>query len=296
MLNFKAVGLDDRHALEPVFHAQPYRICDHNFACLYIWDHIYPAEFCFDEDVLYIKYTYPDKSSAYQLPYCTADRLPEAVEKLRVYAESKNDCLVFVTLNDQQKTLLSQAVPNAFDYEAQPDYADYIYNAEDLITLRGRKFHSKRNFISRFEQQYAGRYSFEKVGPENLDQILALTARWDKGNEGNGVTDEAKAISRALHDLEKIGMFGVAMRLDGEIEAFALGTKLSNDTILEQIEKSSDITGGYQMINRAFAECFASEFVYINREEDMGIEGLRKSKLSYNPAYINMRYRAVMMV
>ena len=94
--------------------------------------------------------------------------------------------------------------------------------------------------------------------------------------------------------MEQIGMFGVALRLEGKIIAFALGSKLSADTLLEDIEKASDVPGAYQMINHEFACRFSEGFTYINREEDLGIEGLRKAKLSYFPAYLNMRWRAVL--
>lgn len=293
MLNFKAVELGDRTVLEPVLSAQPYRICDHCFACLYIWEHTYPAQFCFDEDILYILYSYPDGSTAYQLPYCKDAELPGAIEKIRRHAQTSGRQFTLVTLNEDQKAKLESVLPGAFVYIQQPDYADYIYNAQDLITLRGKKFHAKRNFINRFIQQYQGRYSFEAVGPENAEEILAFNARWDAENQAGGIADEADAIGRALRDLACIGMFGVALRLDGEIAAFALGARLCADTVLEQIEKSADLAGGYQMINQAFAERFASDCLYINREEDLGIEGLRKAKLSYNPAYINMRYKAL---
>ena len=293
MLNFKAVALEDRAVLEPVLRAQPYRICDHCFACLYIWENTYPAQFCFDEDILYIMYSYPDGSTAYQLPYCPDEQLPGAIEKIRRHAAGCGKALCLVTLNDEQKNKLDLMLPGAFVYDRQPDYADYIYNAQDLITLRGKKFHAKRNFINRFTQQYEGRFLFEPVGPANAGEVLAFNARWDEENQANGIADEADAIRRAVLDLERIGMFGTALRLDGEIAAFALGTRLCGDTVLEQIEKSADLPGGYQMINQAFAQQFAADCLYINREEDLGIEGLRKAKLSYNPAYINMRYRAL---
>ncbi len=293
MLNFKAVALEDRMLLEPVLRAQPYRICDHCFACLYIWENTYPAQFCLDEDILYILYSYPDGSIAYQLPYCTHMQLPGAIEKIRRHAAAMGHVLNLATLNEEQKNQLESALPGAFVYIQQPDYADYIYYAQDLITLRGKKFHAKRNYINRFVQQYAGRFSFEAVGSANAGEVLAFNAQWDVLHPGNGIANEADAVRRAVQNLDAIGMFGIAMRLDGEIAAFALGTRLCADTVLEQIEKASDVTGAYQMINQAFAQRFAADCLYINREEDLGLEGLRKAKQSYNPAYLNMRYRAL---
>ena len=293
MLSFKPIELSDRPILEPILYAQPYRMCDHDFACLYIWGGTYFPRFCIEDGVLYIEQTISGGRAIYHLPYCADSRLAGAVETLSVHCREKGIPLLLTTLNTRRKEALEQAMPGKFDYIEEPDFADYIYNAQDLITLHGKKFHAKRNFINRFIAENEGNYSFEPVCAENAQEILDFNARWDAENEAEGIDDEAAAIRRAVTELDEIGMFGVALRLDGKIAAYALGSRMCTDTVLEQIEKAADIPGAYQMINNAFASRFASDCLYINREEDLGIEGLRKAKLSYNPAYLNTRYHAV---
>ena len=293
-MNFKEVTLADRAALEPLLRALPYRVCDHSFPCLYIWEKTYPAQYVVDDGILYIMYRFPDGSISYQMPLGAGDRLAAAVTRLGQDAESRGIRLELVTINRQMKEELESAMPGAFDFIEEPNYADYIYDAESLRELRGKKLHAKRNYVNRFMAAYEGSYTFEPVGPDNAEEILFFNSEWDRAH---GYSDdfrkEAEAIKRAVHDLGQIGMFGVALRLEGEIIAYALGTQLNYDTILEQIEKASDIPGAYQMINREFACRFSPGFSYINREEDLGLEGLRKAKLSYFPAYLNMRWRAV---
>lgn len=294
MLNFKEVELSDREVLEPVLRALPYRVCDHSFSCLYIWEKTYPARYALEDGILYIMYRFPDGSISYQMPLVAGDRLAHAVGLLKEDAAARGIALELVTINEQMKEELEAAMPGCFIFIEEPDYADYIYDAAALRELRGKKLHAKRNYVNRFTAEYEGRYTFEAVGPENAEEVLAFNAEWDRAHGyGDDFRKEAEAICRAVRDLEKIGMMGVALRLDGKIVAFALGTQLNYDTILEQIEKASNIPGAYQMINREFAGRFSEGFAYINREEDLGIEGLRKAKRSYFPAYLNMRWRAV---
>ena len=294
MLKFKEVELSDRAVLEPILRAQPYRVCDHSFSCLYIWEKTYPAQYFLEDGILYIMYKFPDGNISYQMPLAAGNRLAYAVERLERDAEARGIALELVTINEQMKEELETALPGRFDFIEEPDYADYIYDAEALRELRGKKLHAKRNYINRFTAANEGNFTFEAVGPENAAEVLAFNAEWDlEHGFSDDFRKEAEAIRRAVLDLERIGMVGVALRLDGKIAAYALGTQLNGDTILEQIEKAADIPGAYQMINNAFAKRFSEGFSYINREEDLGIEGLRKAKLSYFPAYLNMRWRAV---
>ncbi len=293
MLNFKAVELSDRAVLEPILQALPYRLYDHSFCCLYIWEKTYPAYFALEDGILYIQYRMPD-GIVYQMPLAAGTRLAEAVRRLEADAAERGAPFSMIAINGQMKEELETALPGRFVFAEEPNQADYIYEAESLRELRGKKLHAKRNFVNRFIAANEGNFAFEAVGPENAAEVLAFNAEWDRAH---GLSDdfrkEAEAIRRAVNDLEKIGMMGVALRLEGRIIAFALGSRLSADTLLEDIEKAADIPGAYQMINHEFARRFSEGFTYINREEDLGIEGLRKAKLSYFPAYLNMRWRAV---
>ncbi len=297
MLQFRPFEPADRAVLEPILFRQPYRICDHAFSCLYMWENTYPARWCLEDGILYICYESPDGGAVYQLPLDAGDRLAQAVARLEEDAAARGAALELVTLNDQMKAELEAALPGAFDFTAVPEGADYIYDAEAMRELRGKKLHAKRNYVNRFTAEHAGNYSFEEITAENEAEVMAFNTEWDLAR---GISldyfHEAEAVRRALEHLAELGMVGVALRLEGRIVAYALGTRLNEDTLLEQIEKAADIPGAYPMICREFALRFSEGCTYINREEDLGLEGLRKAKLSYFPAYLNMRWRAVRRV
>jgi hypothetical protein len=293
MLNFKSVEIADRARLEPVFRAQPYRACDQSFPSLYIWEKTYPGSFVFEDGVLFVKYQYPDGHLWYQMPLGAGDKMPQAIELLRQDAKDRGVPFLFGSLTKEMCDEIEAAAPGKFEFAETPQYADYIYYSENLRELKGKKLHAKRNYLNRFRAEYEGRYEFEAVTAENADEVFAFNLEWDREH---GFSDafirEADAIHRALMGLEDIGLVGVALRLDGKIIAYALGSELCADTMLEEFEKAADINGAYQMINNEFARRFCEGYTYINREEDLGLEGLRKAKQSYFPAFLNMRWEA----
>ena len=293
MLQFREFAVADRALLEPILFRQPYRLCDHSFACCFIWQENYHTRWCLEDDILYIRYGVGGEV-CYQLPLNAGDRLPRAIARLEEDAAANGARLLLVVLNDRMREELEAAMPGAFSFTQDRDGADYIYDAEALRELTGKRLHAKRNYINRFISENEGAYAFEEITPENAAEVLAFNGEWDREHGMNiDYLHEADAIRNALDNLRALGMQGVALRLDGKLIAFALGVRLSEDTVLEQFEKALPVPGAYQIINREFARRFSTGCSYINREEDLGLEGLRKAKLSYFPAWLNMRWRAV---
>ncbi|MBE6935166.1 MAG: DUF2156 domain-containing protein [Ruminococcaceae bacterium] len=291
MLNFKKVELSDRQQAVPFLQALPYRLYDHSFVCHYIWQETYPISYAWEEGVLYIRYSLPEET-IYQMPLCAGDRLAEAVEKLRADAAEQGVDFAMIAVNAEMKAELEAALPGKLSFEESPDQADYMYEVEALRELRGKKLHGKRNFVNRFRATYEGEYEIVPLTAADGDEVLAFEEKWIAARGADeDFHREAVAIRRAFDAFEELGMTGVALRLKGEIIAFALGSRINGDTILEDFEKAMEIPGAYQTINQAFMQYCGEGYTYVNREEDMGIEGLRKAKLSYAPAYLNMRYR-----
>ena len=277
MLNFKKVELSDGEKAIPFFEALPYRLYDHSFICHYIWQETYPAYYAWQDGVLYVQYRMPDGEVLYQMPLGAGDHLAEAVEEIRLDAEERGVPFLMISVNTEMKEELEAAMPGKLVFAEDPDRADYMYEVEALRELRGKKLHGKRNFVNRFKTTYEGEYTVSPVTAADMDEILEFERRWIEAS--------------AMEEFDTLHMVGVALRLKGEMIAFALGSPLTKDTILEDIEKALDIPGAYQMINNAFMSICGEGYTYVNREEDMGIEGLRKAKQSYVPAYLNMRYQ-----
>ena len=182
----------------------------------------------------------------------------------------------------------------ARQFTADRDYADYVYLRSDLATLSGKKFQAKRNHINKFKKTY--NYEYTPITADRIRECLDLEAEWCKVNncdQHEGTGNERRALIYALHNFDALGLTGGILHVEGKIAAFTFGMPINQDTFGVHVEKADTrIDGAYAMINYEFANHIPEQYIYINREEDLGIEGLRKAKLSYQPAIILEKYVA----
>jgi hypothetical protein len=177
---------------------------------------------------------------------------------------------------------------------AEPDRAqsDYVYRVQDLIELEGRKYHRKRNHIKQFKERYA--YEYTPLTPEWISECLRLETEWCDLRHCDvipGLAHEFQAIREALEHFETLRVSGGAVLIDGTLQAFTLGEPLNRDTVVIHIEKANPAFEGlYPLINQLFLENHWSQFEYVNREQDLGEEGMRKAKESYFPHHLVNKY------
>ena len=177
----------------------------------------------------------------------------------------------------------------------EPDRSnfDYLYLADDLINLAGRKFDAKRNFIKRFKA--VNDYQYESITQETAQECLEFASAWcdERSCETvEGLMREYNAVSQMLTNFHALGLFGGAIRVNGKIVAFSLGEAMNPETMVVHVEKAdTSFDGLYQLINNEFCIHEAQRFKYVNREQDMGIPGLRKAKKSYQPVKMIDSYR-----
>jgi hypothetical protein len=192
--------------------------------------------------------------------------------------------------------LLEAACPGEFSYEPRRDTADYIYSRGDLANLAGKKYHGKRNHISRFVKENTN-WTYEEISSNTMDECLEMGKRWTSKNnqrDPEGLVQESRALRRNFAHYDDFGLRGGLLRVSGSMVAFTVGEPLNASTFCTHFEKAyASIPGAYQMINRCFAQHTLGEYEYINREEDLGNEGLRRAKLSYYPALLLEKYLAV---
>ena len=190
------------------------------------------------------------------------------------------------------RMLIEQAMPGFFRYERDPNNDDYVYSTYDLINLEGKKYHQKRNHINRFLKNYE--YTYESIDDSNIEECIAAEIEWLKGKEPDrSLQDEKIAIMEALNNFDQLGLKGGALRIDGKIQAFSIGDLLNPEMVVIHFEKANtEYHGSYAMINQQFAANCWKDIPYINREEDMGIPGLRKAKRSYHPIKMVEKYTA----
>ena len=241
---------------------------------------------------------YGGKKPSFAYPAGSGELAP-ALRELTALAAAEGAPLLLRGVNEEQKARLEQAFPGCFSFTEKRDSADYIYEIEKMDTLSGKKLQSKRNHCNRFEQENPD-WRFEPLTAAHFADCLTLLAQWEAGHEDD-VDEmqlaEQQAVRVALQNYDRLGLVGGVLFAGGRPVAFTLGEPVGQDGIDVRFEKADvSVHGAYQMINRQFVRhlretCPALR--WLNREEDMGHENLRRAKESYYPARLLMKYEAV---
>ena len=196
------------------------------------------------------------------------------------------------------RTELERLLPDTFSFTTNRDYSDYLYLREDLINLTGKKYQPKRNHINQFKRSYPN-YEFVPITEEIIPKCMELESLWKHLNEDEkdksyiALDAERQAIQRAFDHYTELNLKGGALVVDNRVVAFTYGSPINTDTFDVAVEKAdANYIGAYTMVNNEFVKSLPSQYEFINREEDLGIEGLRKAKLSYHPTEILDKYTA----
>lgn len=263
-----------------------------SFANIFCWQDSYHSQIALWQGWLLVRFTI-DGHTAYMQPIGEGD-ICAVVEVLAADAQSLGEPLRLYGLNDQWQSELERLFPQRFAFYASPDNADYIYLASDLATLAGRRYQPKRNFINRFVSRY--NYRFEPLTADNLEDALYLNAVWCRQKGVSSTDAEQLALSRAFDSFFELNLEGWILYADGSPCAFAVGSAVNYDTFCIHIEKSDiDVEGAGAMINNLTAVELAARYKYINREDDLGLEGLRRAKQSYYPVELLTKHSALQL-
>lgn len=294
MLDFKDITISDRQWMEPLFRTSGLRSEEFNFTFCYIWRDVFYYRAARFEDHVIIASLREGRPASYLFPAGSGDPA-RAIEALREHAGKNGEPLIFHCVLSEHKALLETMYSGRFEFMELSDYYDYVYSAESLITLAGKKLHSKRNHINRFMSNCPD-WSYEPITRENMPEIMLMNEKWCEINgcrEDKSLANEACSVRNALGDFFELGVDGGLIRTGGEVVAFSIGERLNHDTYLVHIEKAfGGIQGSYTIINQQFAEHNCGDYLYIDREDDSGNEGLRKAKQSYRPVFQVEKYAA----
>jgi hypothetical protein len=286
MIDFRDPQLQDKPRADEIFYKLNYLGCEYSFGNVYIWRKNYKTKIAFIDDFMLIRATY-GKDTMYLFPAGIGDTKGK-IELMRQDAEQNRLEFALSGLTPDIIEQLETLYPNQFEYIPLRDSFDYVYKTEDLIDLAGKKYHSKRNHISRFMD--LGQWSFEDINDENLAECKKMSDEWcimNECSEDSALRAEACAVREAFCNYNELGFTGGLLKLDERIIAFSIGERLGKNNFVVHIEKAFyNVNGAYTMINQQFAQHYYDGFTYVNREEDMGIEGLRKSKSSYYPTIL----------
>jgi len=216
-----------------------------------------------------------------------------AVSHLAAYIEEQGLRPVFRNLSKDMCRQMEELFLGQFEFVEDRSAADYIYETESLILLSGKKLHQKRNHFNYFKNHYA--YEYRTLTQADMEDCLQLYKNWeDEKESGNRLAGARQATERLLHHFDSLPVRGGGLFVADKLVAFSIGERVSNDTALIHLEFATDLRGAFNVINSEFCAHEWSDCAYINREEDMGIPGLRQAKMAYRPIRLLEKYNAVL--
>ena len=219
--------------------------------------------------------------------------LAEVLIKMLNHAEEQKFPFALQGVEKYMVEWIEKIKPDYFYSKAERDNFDYVYLSKDLIELKGRKFHTKKNHINGFKKTYSD-YQYVPMTADMTDQCIAFMVEWctERGCvKGDSIDCERKAIVEAMNNFTVLGFQGAAIFIGDKMVAFTYGEVTNDDTVVIHVEKGLlNYKGAYGVINQEFCASNWQHIEYVNREEDMGIEGLRKAKESYHPVKMIEKY------
>ena len=294
MIDFKPFRLEDRALYNAYLFNCGERGCEYSFVNLYLWGRQQAA--VVNGQLLF--FSQFNRRSVYLFPIGPGD-IRCAIDAIIADAAQRGiPCRLTGLLHDDCAAL-ERLYPGRFRYHFDRDSFDYIYDINDLADLKGRKFQKKRNHLNRFRQEHPD-CRLLPITEENLQTVRDFVQRWYDArlaeNPHGDYQMEQAAIEKALRHWSELQLEGLLLLENDAPLAIAIGSRLSADTFDIHFEKALDIAdGAYAAINQGFAACLREKYPslrWLNREDDLGLEGLRTAKLGYNPDHLVEKYWA----
>lgn len=286
MLRFKKIELEDLEIYKEYMKNNKEFSCENSFVNLLVWQCTYNNMIAISENQLFIK-SGSGKIESFRLP--VGGDINKGIEKIEAYCG--DNAPAFWVQEGENLSRLSDDFFSKYSLKENRNASDYIYLRENLAELSGKKYHSKRNHINAFSKKY--HWHYEEITDKNIDAVKLCAKQWYAENtekQDDFLLCEKRGVEILLNNIDRLGIKGGAIFTGEKVVAFTLGTPINKEVFDIHIEKSlKDYAEGYTVINREFARRLLG-YKYINREDDMGLEGLRKAKLSYKPEIILKKY------
>lgn len=298
-LIFKKPEISNKTEFQSILDQEKNIHSESAFGTWFLWAETLGIEVCKFENIIFKKMGTNINNTVFEFPRGakSIDELRNAILMLIGYAQKiKLPEFKFTELLSSEILKLQSAFPEKFKITANRDKYEYIYKTKDLALLPGKKYHGKKNHISKFSKMYD--WEYKPIDYKDKEKYLKFIKTWFEKKmspEKIKYSQEYKAIQTAINNLENLGLLGGTIEIQNNIAAFTMGEKINNKNLLIHFEKAlPEYSGAYSVINREFAKTFLNKYDFINREEDMGIPGLRKSKLSYKPVALLPKYDATL--
>lgn len=296
MLDWKKPELNDGEWIRPIVDEAGAMGSDLSFANIYLLRDKYDIEITGYKDFLIRKYHGKGTRNGYTFPVGNGN-LEKALKEIEADAAARGEALRFSFVTEKQREMLEQIYPGRFEYIDDLGDYDYVYSRQDLAQLPGKSYHKKKNHVSKFTRQYP-EFRYEELGKCNVEDAAVVEAGWyydHLQSEDDSQRLEYNSIKEALNYYEELNLNGGIIYVDGVAVAMTIGSRISADVVDVHFEKAIGeyaVNGGYAAINNMYAKS-QSGVEWLNREEDINIEGLRKAKQSYHPKILLKKYCAV---
>lgn len=292
VLSFRPLRADDKALYEKyLFSDSSTRGCELSFSNLISWGR-HEIAFTNDFCVLFSSY---GKHAFYPYPIGKGDVFP-VIEAIILDAKGRGNTPIISSINKEKLESFLSVYGDDVTIEGKLGSFDYVYDIESLSSLSGKKYQKKRNHLNNFKKAYPV-YEIERITEDNLHRIKEMSEAWYKRKQesdpDNDISYEHNALVRALDNFPSLKLDGIMLTSGESVLAFAMGSRLSRDTFDVQFEKA--VPEAYSAINYEFANYIKNKYhdiKFLDREEDMGVLGLRKAKSSYFPHHMTEKYRA----
>jgi len=306
MIKFCYLTTDDKDIIQRFTLWGDRMNCDLSFANLISWSFLYNTQYAVVDDYLVFRF-YAGHHLAYMMPLPKPRRLDDGTYKVepcdecsvKVIRAIRDDSIAmghpFLLLGvcEYMTGVIDEAFPDTFQIKPDRDHADYVYTREKLATLSGKKLQSKRNHINKFKNLYPD-YVYRELTPELIPECIKLERQWrslqEEPDQEESMTEELRSMTRAFNRWDRLGLVGGTIWVNDKLIAFTFGCPINRQTFDVCVEKAdTSYEGSFSIINQEFVKHLPEQYVYINREEDLGEEGLRNAKLSYKPDILLMK-------
>lgn len=297
--NLNTIKVEDYKLLDKYYRMRRPQAADSNLLDLYLWENCYPTKyFTTGKGLMWVAKS-EDGQFYSAVPCCRNEDLRECFLETQEYF---NNCLkkkLTMYVVDKEAVEILDLPKDKYVVVPDRTYFDYIYDAEKLRTFSGKKYHGKKNHLNAFKREYDGRYEFKILTKSNEEEILDFIDKWkttkEHSQEHEFIDSEAKGVKFLLDNEEYLDYKMAGVYIDGELKAFTIGNYYKEeDMVYIPVEKADhNIRGLYQYICSEFLKEVFPMAGKVNREDDMGLDGLRKSKESYNPIYMIEKYTII---
>lgn len=302
MIRLQEITIDKKDEINRYLKRKCSKNSEFTFTNLFMWRKSYDIRYAIIDDMLCImpKHTGGVRSATFPIGFMREDGTEGDIKPvidtlLNYFAEAGEEPLIRL-YDDETVRRLTEAYPGKFMITEDVNSYDYVYSVAELTALAGKRFHSKKNHVNQFKKLYDWGYS--ALTSKDAEECLRLFEQWSsaKTDDNTGVDEEAEAVRELFLNWDRLDVSGGCIRVGGEMAAFSVGEPLCGKMAVIHLEHANtDYQGSFAIMNQQFLENRWQDFEYVNREEDMGIPGMRKAKESYRPVFMVKKYVATLM-